>query len=225
MSYMVMPLYERDLFSYVEKMEGDVDDRVIRQVALDMGRGLLHLHDLDIVHRDVKPENIVCRGNVGEERFVLCDFGNAEDVDAMSTREKVVGTLAYIAPEVITTYEGRKETAFRVGKPVDMYSLGVTLYVLATKTMPFPSFKTSRQIAMYVLDREGDYSFVDDISNRSEDLLDLLRKLLDWNPVSRITAREMLRHPFVTSSRSNIDRVFVPGLRARSRSDASFKLV
>jgi serine/threonine protein kinase len=125
----------------LELIEGEsLDDMVKRgplpvDRALDLveqlARALAHIHEAGIVHRDVKPANVMVRS--GEGTAVLMDFGLARD---MSERERLtqsgvlLGTPAYAAPEQL---EGRKDVDARA----DIYAAGAVLYELLTGSRPF----------------------------------------------------------------------------------------
>jgi hypothetical protein len=106
--------------------------RITGQVAAALGDG----HAAGVVHRDVKPSNVLCRPRSphDEEDFVyLCDFGIArsisEPADQATATGDVVGTVAFLAPE---RFEGRPATPAS-----DVYSLGCMLWTLLTGTPPF----------------------------------------------------------------------------------------
>jgi serine/threonine protein kinase len=100
--------------------------RIVEKIA----RALAHLHEHGIVHRDVKPGNILMDQFGGAW---LADFGLVRDADAssMSHMDGILGTVQYIAPEQI---EGDRT---RTDHRSDLYSLGVTLYELVTLRRPF----------------------------------------------------------------------------------------
>jgi serine/threonine protein kinase len=98
-----------------------LSDREIGEVGADLCEALDHAHSRGVVHRDVKPQNVlVCEGD--EPRAKLMDFGVARvaDAAALTAPGDVVGTLAYMAPEQA---EGRA-----AGPETDVYSLALTLY-------------------------------------------------------------------------------------------------
>ncbi len=103
-------------------------------MALDVALGLAEAHAVGIVHRDVKPANIVlCANTDGSQRAVLLDFGIARSLDASATMTAtgfVVGTAGYIAPEVAMgglPFDAR----------ADLYSLGMVLYEALVGAPPF----------------------------------------------------------------------------------------
>jgi serine/threonine protein kinase len=101
----------------------------VRDATLQIARGIAHLHDAGVLHRDVKPSNVL----VTREGVVkLLDFslaGALEGPDRSSTARTVLGTAAYAAPEVAD--DGGR------GPAADWYSVGVLLYRLLTGRLPF----------------------------------------------------------------------------------------
>jgi tRNA A-37 threonylcarbamoyl transferase component Bud32 len=98
---------------------GDLTDRLVAQVGADSAAALTHAHRAGVVHRDVKPENILV-GARGEAKLV--DFGIARIAGerTLTATGAVVGTLAYMAPE--------QADGLRPGPAADVYSLALTLY-------------------------------------------------------------------------------------------------
>uniref|UniRef100_A0A8R1DGC4 Protein kinase domain-containing protein n=2 Tax=Caenorhabditis japonica TaxID=281687 RepID=A0A8R1DGC4_CAEJA len=88
-----------------------------------------YLHALNIVHCDLKPENILLNSNADFPQVKLCDFGFARIIGEKSFRRSVVGTPAYLAPEVL------RNKGFN--RSLDMWSVGVIVYVSLSGTFPF----------------------------------------------------------------------------------------
>jgi eukaryotic-like serine/threonine-protein kinase len=118
--------------------EGRLDVREALEIALAIARGLAFAHDHGLVHRDVKPQNVLLNG---DGRAKVTDFGIARtvDVEGMTSTGVVLGTSNYIAPEQAS------------GQPVDaytdVYALGVVLYELLAGDVPFPG-ETFLAVAM-----------------------------------------------------------------------------
>jgi len=134
--YLVMEFVEGEtLFEDIES--GEVFDELeVAQLGLQVARGLLHAHEHGLIHRDVKPQNIII---ARDGTAKLADLGLAAPVaDAADTNQQekptgpreIHGSPYYVSPEQIT---GQHELDPRT----DIYSLGATLYVMATGQLPF----------------------------------------------------------------------------------------
>jgi len=106
------------------------------RIVTEVGKGLDYAHRMGLLHRDVKPANILLAESSDPEepgRVLLSDFGVAKAVDAghrLTSTGNFVATLAYAAPEQIQ--------AWPLDHRVDVYALGCVLYELLTGTVPFP---------------------------------------------------------------------------------------
>ncbi|MCU0863129.1 MAG: serine/threonine protein kinase [Planctomycetes bacterium] len=105
-------------------------------IAAKVGRALQFAHDHGVVHRDIKPGNIMLRDTAdpgGEPRIAITDFGLARETGtgSMTDSGAIVGTPMFMAPEVVLGGTGE------AGTLADVYSLGASLYALVTGTPPF----------------------------------------------------------------------------------------
>jgi predicted Ser/Thr protein kinase len=124
------------VFEYVDGMnlkelveqEGPLSPREAIELALQVARGLAFAHDQGLVHRDVKPQNVLLDA---DGRAKVTDFGIARsvDVDGMTITGTIMGTSNYIAPE-----QARGQP---VDEQTDVYSLGCVLYELLAGEVPF----------------------------------------------------------------------------------------
>jgi serine/threonine-protein kinase len=101
--------------------DGALSDREVGEIAADLCEALAHAHSRAVVHRDIKPQNVLVTEE-GEPRAKLMDFGVARltDAAALTAPGDVVGTLAYMSPE-----QAEGNTA---GPEADVYSLALMLY-------------------------------------------------------------------------------------------------
>jgi eukaryotic-like serine/threonine-protein kinase len=114
--------------------DGPLPLRRALELALQVGRGLAFAHSQGLVHRDVKPQNVLMNG---DDQAKVTDFGIARSIDvdvdadgSVTQTGTVLGTSAYIAPEQASGGDITPQT--------DVYSLGVVLYELLTGEVPFP---------------------------------------------------------------------------------------
>ncbi len=135
LTYLVMELVGGEDLGTVLRGEGMVEPRRLAKIVLQIGNSLAEAHHHGIVHRDVKPENVMLvRGKEGQEVVKVFDFGLAKlraaaEVPAMTTPGLIMGTPYFMAPEQI-----RGET---VDARTDIYALGAVMYRALTGRFPF----------------------------------------------------------------------------------------
>uniref|UniRef100_H3BGR3 Calcium/calmodulin dependent protein kinase kinase 2 n=1 Tax=Latimeria chalumnae TaxID=7897 RepID=H3BGR3_LATCH len=153
----------------------------------DLIKGIEYLHYQKIIHRDIKPSNLL----VGEDGHIkIADFGVSnefEGTDALLTN--TVGTPAFMAPETLT--ESRKNFS---GKALDVWAMGVTLFCFVFGQCPFMD---ERILSLHSKIKNQPVEFPEQ-QDVSEDLKDLILKMLDKNPENRTTVPQIKLHQWVT---------------------------
>ena len=145
---------------------------------------LNYCHKMNIIHRDLKPENILLTKNEdGFLRIKICDFGTSQIFKKGEVQQDIVGSLFYMAPEVI-----KQNYTFKC----DLWSCGVIMYILLTNRLPF-SGENDDEIISNIL--YSDYN-TNILKKFSENTRDLLRKLLERDEKQRINAENALNHKF-----------------------------
>ncbi|GFS51752.1 hypothetical protein NPIL_417251 [Nephila pilipes] len=163
-----------DLFEFIErhpKMDEPLASYIFRQVV----SALSYLHDLSILHRDIKDENLII-----DQKFhvKLIDFGSAAFMEEGKLFSTFCGTMEYCSPEVI---RGNKYQ----GPELEMFALGVTLYTLLAGENPFIG---ADEILI------GEY---DVPSKWSEELVSLVAHLLEPDPQERATLPQVENNSWV----------------------------
>jgi len=184
--YMVLELLEGgELFDRIVK-KTYYSEREARDLVFTILMVIKYLHDQNIVHRDLKPENLLLSSKSDDSLIKLADFGFAIHVNGLSITNQC-GTPGYIAPEIL------KNKPY--GKPCDMWSFGVILYILLGG---YPPFHDDNQRALFRKICKAEYTFHPDYwSGVSEDAKDLIRGLLIVDQNKRLTVTEALDHPWL----------------------------
>ncbi|KAI3838988.1 hypothetical protein MKX03_009703 [Papaver bracteatum] len=150
--------------------------------------GVSYCHSMQICHRDLKLENTLLDGNP-TPRLKICDFGYSKSAILHSTPKSTVGTPAYIAPEVLS----RKEYD---GKIADVWSAGVTLYVMLVGAYPFEDPEDPRNFKKTIGRITSVTYTIPDYVRVSAECRHLLSQIFFANPSKRITIPEIKRHPW-----------------------------
>ncbi|XP_057529085.1 serine/threonine-protein kinase SAPK1-like [Amaranthus tricolor] len=150
--------------------------------------GVSYCHSMQICHRDLKLENTLLDGNP-KPRLKICDFGYSKSAVLHSQPKSTVGTPAYIAPEVLS----RKEYD---GKIADVWSCGVTLYVMLVGAYPFEDPEDPRNFKNTIARILSVHYSIPDYVRVSKDCNHLLSRIFVANPEKRISIEEIKKHPW-----------------------------
>lgn len=169
---------------------GSFTERKAAQVTRDLIKGVQYLHMHDIVHRDLKPENVLCVSKSWPLHVKIADFGLAdytEDGEIRSAGGGMIGTPGYVAPEVVNKKN--------YGPAVDMWAVGVLLYIMLSGKMPFYGRDDNACLKMIA---SGKYHMPPrEWSNISSDAISLVKGLLQYDPNKRLTANAALQHKWL----------------------------
>lgn len=168
------------------------DERQAARVTGSVARTLEYLHAIGVIHRDLKPDNIMFRTRDADSDVVLADFGLAKHLDANKRyMSSACGTPSYEAPEVIR----RKGRQRHYTSQCDMWSLGVVLYAMLSGREPFKA-RTRAELADKICNSR--YSFPEkhwrQISHQAKSLVE---GLLVVDPTKRYTPKQVLAHPWI----------------------------
>ena len=183
-----------------EQVKNEFSETQIAVMFRQILSGIAYLHSNNIIHRDLKLENILINDieksiTTNEDLFLvkIIDFGTAKIFDKNKIPRAIVGSIYYIAPEVLLK---------KYGKECDMWSLGVILYMFIVGHAPFDG-RSNRDIMEKI--KKGKYLKNEKRWKKaSNEVKDLINKLLVLEPEKRLTAFEALKHPWFKVSNSNI---------------------
>ena len=189
--YLMMEFLEGcTLKQYIQKNDNISEDNA-RIIIKQLLTALSYLHyTCDICHRDVKPENIMFKEKNDINHLKLLDFGLSLDSFESKNHLENCGTLVYMAPELLSLN-------FKYTKGVDVWSVGIILYMLLMKGKnPFYNKEDKRETIIKNI-RNNNVIFQDgnQVSKMGKDLIN---KLLKKNPLYRYTIRSALEHPWIT---------------------------
>jgi serine/threonine protein kinase len=163
-----------------------------RKIFIQLVYALIHLHDADIVHRDLKPENILISNT---ETIKVIDFGLSTTCEEKNM-SAVLGTPAYVAPEVIANIRAPCPQVY--SKAIDVWSLGVILYMLLCGEPPFDPRKPTPILEQV---KKGEYRMPEDLRmSLSSESRNLVSRLLQTNVQKRILLDQVINHPWLRQS-------------------------
>ena len=183
-----------------DQVRNQLSETQIAVIFKQLLSGLAYLHSHNIVHRDLKLENILIQEiekskTTGEDLFniKIIDFGTARIFDNKKKPQSIVGSSYYIAPEVLNQ---------KYGKECDLWSVGVILYMFVVGHAPFDGCDDEEITANI---QKGIYKKDDKRWKKaSKEVKDLIQKLLIYSPKKRLTALQALKHPWFKITDSNI---------------------
>ena len=128
-----------DLFSHIEKRGFKLVEPRACQLVHKLCTAIYYIHSYGIAHRDLKPENVLMTDSTDEADIRLLDFGLSKIIGPNETCTEPYGTLSYVAPEVLL------EQPYT--KAVDLWSIGITTYLILAGCLPFDHESSEREIA------------------------------------------------------------------------------
>ncbi|CAH8433920.1 unnamed protein product [Schistosoma margrebowiei] len=187
--YLVLELGDGgDLYDYITSHGDGLSEKVAKRYFRQIVTAIAYCHKLRVVHRDLKPENVVFFEKLGLVK--LTDFGFSNKFIPGTNLDTACGSLAYSAPEILLgdSYDAPK---------VDIWSLGVILYMLVSGNFPFQETNDSETLTKIM---DCDYSMP---SHLSPDCKRLISRLLIRDPQKRAHLDDIL------PSRSDSDTSFL----------------
>jgi len=142
-----------NLADCLSEPQDNYDLNLQSQLALNIVRGMVYLHNQNVIHRDLKPANILIE-SWEEGKVKVCDFGLSRVVRKSEAKEEMeaLGSPQYAAPELNSEYHDSK---------VDVFSFAIILWEIAHRTSPWPELKFGNEFAeRYARDQRPD--FLDD---------------------------------------------------------------
>mmetsp|Transcript_19001 Transcript_19001/g.43141 ORF Transcript_19001/g.43141 Transcript_19001/m.43141 type:complete len:404 (+) Transcript_19001:59-1270(+) len=214
--YVVSELMETDLASILKSPQPLSDDHC-QFFLYQVLRGLKYVHSADVIHRDLKPRNLLVNSNCD---LKICDYGLArvsypDDEFRMCPMTEYVCTRWYRAPEVLCSWTD-------YGKPIDIWSVGCIFAEMLKRKPLFPGKNTQHQLQLIIsclgtpekcalkripndkckkfiesLPATGGRPFEEMVSGASREAIDVLTRTLKLSPEKRVTVEQILGHPYL----------------------------
>ena len=181
---LVTELATGQLYEIVQE-DKKLPEKQIKEIALQLTSALFYLHNNNIIHRDIKPQNVLISAS---GIIKICDFGFARAIDNKTMITSIKGTPLYMAPELLKEYPYNKKA--------DLWSLGVILYELYVGQPPF--YTNNFQTLLHKIAKE-EIRYPDSMSSEFKDFL---KGLLVKNPKDRWDWPKILAHPFLKETES-----------------------
>jgi len=182
--FLVMTLTEGDLFDALQARNFKLEEKDVKTIVFKILEALIYLRDFGIVHRDLKTENILVRERGNPFDIMLSDFGLSKFSGPQEVMLKKVGTVCYIAPEVL------QEKGY--SHKVDIWSLGCIMFLMLQGYLPFDA-KSEELSREYILKKQVDFTKPKWLLI-SEEGRDLLKRFLRKKPSERIGLEAAKNH-------------------------------
>ena len=180
-----------DLFSLVKK-QGYLSEKKAAKLIYNVALGINYLNSFGIVHRDLKPENIMLIDESDNSGIKIIDFGMTKTVAPGEKMDDRLGTINYVAPEVLKKMPYTKQ--------IDIWSLGVILYVLLSGIFPFClGDESDEEVIKKTLNNSPDFPDLY-FKNISKSAIRFINQCLEKDPNERITIEEFLKNEWIRNN-------------------------
>lgn len=187
-----------ELLDYIVERK-HFSEREVADIIRPIIDAIRYCHSLNIIHRDIKPDNLLYSSRDRDARIVkVADFGLARFISSQSLATTCCGTPCYVAPEIVDLQP--------YGKECDYWSIGVVLYILLSG---FPPFCEEDNKILFEKIKLGVYGFQspawDPISSEAKEII---ANLLVVDPKKRANCEQLLRHPWIMGETSSDKIIF-----------------
>lgn len=205
-----------NLFHHLQEKRFNIPEETAFRYVRSVSSALQYMHSFGIIHRDIKPDNIVLTSQIEGSDVKIVDFGLAKIFGPNELSDDSVGTLCYAAPEILL---GKK-----YDNKVDVWSLGVLTYLLLVGQLPFNDMNSEKELAKYLTFIILSSKIVNKklkfeekrwllVSPEGKDFVSsylfnhhFLIGLLEKNPESRLSTQEIPEHPWYLAFKKKLDQ-------------------
>ena len=179
--YLILEFCEGgNLYEFLD--ENKLSEFQVIYIMFQILSAMNYCHNMNILHRDLKPDNILIKKSEnGLCKVKICDFGTSYIFKKGEKQKEAIGTLNYMAPEVLKEKYNQK---------CDLWSCGVIMYILLTGRKPFVG-RDDIEVMSKILSNSYNKNLINKYNRYTKDLLS---KLLETNPKKRLDAEQALNH-------------------------------
>ena len=189
--YIISELCDLSLEEYLNKRKESLSIEEIKELLIDLNKGLKVMNNYNVIHGDIKPSNILLslnKNNVNKVCFKISDFGLSKLYKENIISKSIRGTSQFISPECL---KGEK-----INDKSDIWSLGILIYYLLFQNYPYNG--TEYEIIKQI-ESNKQLNIIND-----KLLDDLLKKMLNPNVNERINWGDYFNHPFFNNVNNNL---------------------
>ncbi|OVA17775.1 Protein kinase domain [Macleaya cordata] len=205
-----------DLSRYIQRHER-IPEETAKHFMQQLAAGLQILRQNNLIHRDLKPQNLLLSTNANNFVLKIADFGFARSLQPRGLAETLCGSPLYMAPEIMQLQKydakvtlglfclcpfpslNRSAIHLKLDTQADLWSVGAILFQLVTGNTPFTGNNPIQQLLQNIL-KSNELCFPPNNKDMSSHCIDLCQKLLRRNPVERLTFEEFFNHPFLSQN-------------------------
>jgi len=180
---------------FIKDNKVDFTEDEIKDILRDIIQGIDYLHLQDIVHRDIKPDNIL----MADKTCKITDFNVSSMIEGVDRFKTTAGTMYFYAPE-----ECFGDGESFAGKPLDIWALGVTLYIMIYRKLPFYPKNEGNMIELLDIISEGKFEFDDKRRVVSNELKELILMMLERDPTKRATIVSLKLNKWINNNREDL---------------------
>ena len=187
----LLDIIENESYLYINQRSFKIPEAKAAKLIYKLAKSVNFLHALGIIHRDLKPENILMTDMTDEADLRISDFCICKRLEPNETTNEIVGTLGYMAPEVLMG----KEYSFSA----DIWGIGVITYLLLTGYLPFDDEEEDKEVKEVIRKTlfESIPFYNDSWKNISSKAKEFVKKILKKDKEERITIDQILSDPWL----------------------------
>ena len=180
------------LTDYMKEKKFHFSEKRAAEIIYEIALGVKYLHKYGIIHRDLKPDNIMLTESNDKGHIKIMDFGLSKILGKKEKTSDGFGTLTFVSPEVLIRKPYNKE--------IDIWSIGVILYLILSGDLPFDDEEDDEQkIAKSIVFNEVEFPSKK-FANKSKEVIELIKRCLTKEPKDRIKIDEIIKSDWIQSN-------------------------